>query len=35
LCLLQASDLAGLIAKLDEIIGSNRLQKSDQRWVLV
>jgi hypothetical protein len=31
---LQPSDWAGLIAKLAEIIGNNRLQKSDQRWVL-
>jgi hypothetical protein len=35
LCLLQVSGLAGLFEKLAEIIGSNRLQNSDQRWVLV
>jgi transposase, IS5 family len=34
LCLLQASGLAGLFEKLAEIIGPNRLQNSDQRWVL-
>ncbi len=34
LCLLQASGLAGLIEKLAEIFGLNRLQNSNQRWVL-
>ncbi|MCP2807316.1 hypothetical protein NK913_23900, partial [Salmonella enterica subsp. enterica serovar Typhimurium] len=34
LCLLQAGGLAGLIAKLAEILGINRLQSSDQRWAL-
>jgi hypothetical protein len=34
LCLLQASGLAGLFEKLVENIGLNRLQNSDQRWVL-
>jgi IS5 family transposase len=34
LCLLQASGLAGLIEKLAEIVGCNRLQNLDQRWVL-
>ncbi|WP_156343519.1 hypothetical protein [Limnohabitans sp. 63ED37-2] len=34
LCLLQASGLTGLFAKLAEIIGLNRLQNSDQRWAL-
>ena len=34
LCLLQASGLAGLIDKLAEIIGRNRLQNTAQRWVL-
>ena len=32
--LLQASGLAGLFDKLAEIIGRNRLQNTDQRWVL-
>jgi len=35
LCLLQASGLAGLFGKLAEIFCLNRLQNSDQRWVLV
>jgi hypothetical protein len=34
LCLLQASGLAGLFEKLAEIFGRNRMQNSDQRWVL-
>ncbi len=34
LCLLQASGLTGLFAKLAEIFGLNRLQSSDQRWAL-
>lgn len=34
LCLLQARGLAGLFAKLTEIIGHNRLQVSDRRWAL-
>ena len=34
LCLLQVSGLAGLFEKLAEIFGRNRLQNSDQRWVL-
>ena len=34
LCLLQATGLAALVAKLAEIIGLNRLQTSYQRWVL-
>jgi IS5 family transposase len=33
--LLQVSGLTDLFGKLVEIIGRNRLQKSDQRWVLV
>ena len=32
--LLQAAGLAGLLAKVAEIIGLNRLQSSDQRWAL-
>ncbi len=35
LCLLQTSGLAGLLEKLAEILGINRLQNSDQCWVLV
>jgi hypothetical protein len=35
LCLLQASGLTGMFEKLAEIFGSNRLQDSDQPWVLV
>ena len=35
LCLLQASGLVALVAKLAENIGLNRLEKSDQRWALV
>jgi hypothetical protein len=35
LCLLQASSLTILFAKLAEIIGRNRLQNSDQRQALV
>nr|WP_315236441.1 hypothetical protein [uncultured Limnohabitans sp.] len=35
LCLLQASGLDGLFEKLTEILGINRLQNSDQCWVLV
>ena len=34
LCLLQVSGLKGLVAKLAEIFGLNRLQNPDQRWVL-
>jgi IS5 family transposase len=34
LCLLQASGLAGMLEKLTEIFGCDRLQNSDQRWVL-
>jgi IS5 family transposase len=34
ICLLQASGLAGLFEKLAEIFGRNRMQNSDQRWVL-
>ena len=34
LCLLQASCLAGLLQILTEIFGHNRLQNSDQRWVI-
>jgi IS5 family transposase len=34
LCLLQVSGLTGLFEKLAEILGLNRLQGSDQRWVL-
>jgi hypothetical protein len=34
LCLLQASGLAEMLEKLTEIFGRNRLQNSDQRWVL-
>ena len=34
LCLLQASGLTGMWEKLAEIFGRNRLQNSDQRWVL-
>lgn len=34
-CLLQASGLDGLFEKLTEILGINRLQNSDQCWVLV
>jgi hypothetical protein len=35
LCLLQACGFAGMFEKLAEIFGRNRLQNSDQRWVLV
>jgi IS5 family transposase len=35
LCQLQASGLVGWFEKLTEFFGRNRLQKSDQRWVLV
>jgi IS5 family transposase len=35
LCLLKASGLAGMLEKLAEILARNRLQNSDQRWVLV
>jgi IS5 family transposase len=35
LCLLQVSGLTDLFGKLAEIFGLNRLQNSDQRWVLV
>ena len=34
LCLLQGSGLAGLLEKLAEIFGLNRLQNPDQGWVL-
>jgi hypothetical protein len=34
LCQLQVSGLTDIFAKLSEIIGLNRLQNSDQRWVL-
>jgi transposase, IS5 family len=34
LCLLQASGIAGMLEKVAEIIGPNRLQNSDQGWVL-
>jgi hypothetical protein len=34
LCLLQTVSLTDLFAKLAEIIGINRLQKSDQNWAL-
>jgi hypothetical protein len=34
LCLLQVSGLAGLLVKLAEIFGLNRLQNSDQRCAL-
>jgi IS5 family transposase len=34
LCLLQARGLTGMFEKLAEIFGRNRLQNSDQRWVL-
>ncbi len=34
LCLLQASGLAVLFKKLAKIFDINRLQNSDQRWVL-
>ena len=34
LCLLQASGLKGLSAKVAEIFGLNRLQNSDKRWAL-
>jgi hypothetical protein len=34
LCLLQACGLVGMIDKLAEFFGRNRLQNSDQRWVL-
>jgi hypothetical protein len=34
LCLLQACGLAGMFKKLVEILGRNRLQNSDRRWVL-
>jgi hypothetical protein len=34
LCLLQASGLVGWFEKLTEFFGRNRLQNSDQRWVL-
>jgi transposase, IS5 family len=34
LCLLQAYGLARMLEKLGEIFGRNRLQNSDQRWVL-
>jgi IS5 family transposase len=35
LCQLQASGLAGLLGKLAEIFGLNRMQNSCQRWALV
>lgn len=35
LCLLQASGLTDVFEKLAEILGSDRVQNSDQRWVLV
>jgi hypothetical protein len=34
LCLLQACGLAGMLEKLTEIFGCDRLQNSDHRWVL-
>jgi IS5 family transposase len=34
LCLLQASGLAGMLKKLTEIFGCDRLQNLDRRWVL-
>ena len=34
LCLLQARSSVALVAKLAEIIGHHRLQKTDQRWAL-
>jgi hypothetical protein len=34
LCLLQESSLAGVLEKLAGILGRNRLQNSDQRWML-
>ena len=34
LCLLQACGLSGLLQKLPQIIGQNRLRNSDQNWVL-
>ena len=34
LCLLQTGILISLFEKLSEIFGFNRLQKSDQSWVL-
>ena len=34
LCLLQVSGLVGLFEKLAAIFGCNRLQGSNQRWVL-
>lgn len=35
LCLVQVCGLAGFFEKWAEILGLNRLQNSDQRWVLV
>jgi IS5 family transposase len=34
LCLLETTGLTGLFEKLDEILGRNRQQNSDQHWVL-
>jgi len=34
LCLLQESSLAGVLEKLAGILGRNRLQNSDRRWML-
>lgn len=34
LCLFQVSGLAGMVEELVEFFGRNRLQNSDQRWVL-
>jgi hypothetical protein len=34
LCLLQESSLAGVLEKLAGILGRNRVQNSDRRWML-